>query len=450
MGPNQALQPEHWRSKRGFLLATIGSAVGIGNIWRFSYIAGENGGGAFLVMYVFCILLLSIPIIVAELSLGRRGQGGVLAAFQSAAPGSIWGKLGWLGLVGAVLILSFYAVIAGWALKYLTGTLLGSLWGLESHGYGGYFAAFIANNGEPVVWQGAMLVATMFVVAGGVRRGIESTNQILMPLLALIVISLAAYSATLPGAAAGWKFLFSPNWSALLRPDVFSAALGQAFFSTGVGMSVYITYGSYLPRSIPIPASAGTIALADTLFAVVAGLAIFPAVFAFGIDPKAGPELAFVTLPQLFLSMPGGKIVGTVFFFLLTAAALTSMVSLLEVPVASLIHQRGWHRQTAVAFTGALAFAIGIPAALSFGVLADVRLNGLGVLDAIDHAVSQFLLPLAGLGVALFVGWRWGRTNALVESELSERLLGIVWIWLIRVVAPAMILVILFRSVDPF
>lgn len=444
------IQREQWQSHHGFLLATIGSAVGIGNIWRFSYVAGENGGGAFLVVYLICIVFVSTPVIIAELALGRHGRGGTLAAFQTAAPGSRWGHLGWLGIAGAVIILSFYAVIAGWALKYLSGALSGALWESAGDGYGGYFKAFIGNDFEPMVWQAIMLLATMLVVAGGVQRGIEIVNRVLMPILAVIVVGLAAYSATLPGAGAGWKFLFNPDWSAVTRPDVISAALGQAFFSTGIGMAVYLTYGSYLPRSVSIPASTSAIVVGDTLFAIIAGLAIFPAVFAFGIDPKAGPELAFVTLPQVFLAMPGGKIVGVVFFLLLSAAALTSMVSVLEVPVASLIHQRQWRRRTAVALTGIFVFVLGIPSALSFGFFAEIQIAGMALLDAIDRAASQFVLPLAGLSVALFAGWRWGQYNAIREANLDGSVLRTTWLWLIRIIAPAMILFILIRSVDPF
>ena len=288
-----------------------------------------------------------------------------------------------------------------------------------------------------------MMALTMFVVAGGVRKGIESVNRILMPLLAVCVVALAAYAATLPGSAAGWRFLFVPDWSALTHSRVLVAAVGQAFFSLGVGMAIFITYASYLGPQTRIPRSAVAIAAGATLFALVAGLAIFPAVFAFGMDPKAGPELAFITLPQIFIAMPGGWLVGPVFFALLVAAALTSMVSLLEVPVAAVVHRTRLSRRTTVALIGTAIVIAGIPSALSFGILGDVRIFGRSVLDAIDQAVSNYLLPVGGILVCLYAGWRLPKAEALAASGLGPRRIGRIWLWLLRVLAPLTILVIL-------
>jgi NSS family neurotransmitter:Na+ symporter len=265
---------EQWRSRQGFILATVGSAVGIGNIWRFSYIAGENGGGAFLLIYLVCILLVGAPIIVAELALGRNAQGDAVSAFDKVAPGSRWSIAGWIGVVVGFVILSYYSVVAGWALKYFLGAVSGTLWQRTDAGFGAYFEDFIANHAEPIAWQFATLAMTMLVVVGGIRRGIEIVNRILVPLLALIVVSLAVFGLSLPGAAKGWSFLLIPSVDAFLRPDVYVAALGQAFFSLGVGMAVYITYGGYLPRHIPLVSSAVAIIVADSLFAVIAGLGI--------------------------------------------------------------------------------------------------------------------------------------------------------------------------------
>lgn len=436
---------EQWASGRGFVLATIGAAVGLGNIWRFSYVAGENGGGAFLLVYLVSVVLVGAPIVIAELALGRRGAGDVVAAYE-ASRGSRWRFAGWVGVVGSFLILSYYAVIAGWALKYFVGALTGSLWQAAAEGYGGYFAGFISNSGEPIAWQLAMLAATMFVVAGGVQRGIEAVNRVLMPLLALFVIGLAAYAVTLPGAGAGWRFLFLPDWSALLEGRVYIAALGQAFFSLGIGMAVFVIYASYTADETRMVRSATAIIAGDTLFAIVAGLAIFPAVFALGLDPQAGPQLAFITLPQIFLAMPGGIVAGIAFFALLVAAALTSMVSLLEVPVASVIHRTPLRRWYSVVVVGAGVFALGIPSALSFGLLSGVRIGGHGLLDFIDQTVSNYLLPLAGMLACLYVGWRWPRADALAASGLRAPMLQRTWLWLLRTVAPAMILLILFNS----
>lgn len=439
---------EQWTSRRGFILATIGAAVGIGNIWRFSYVAGENGGAVFLGLYLIFVLLVGLPLVIAELSLGRRGQGDAVAAFESAAHGGHWRLIGWVGIIGATLILGYYAVIAGWTLKYVADAAMGDLWRNGERltkGYGGYFQAFIASPAEPVFYQAAMLGLAMLVVAGGVKRGIELINRWLMPVLALIVCGLAGYAVMLPGAGAGVRFLLAPDWGALARPEVYAAALGQAFFSLGVGMSIFITYGSYLPKNISIPSSASVIVVGDSFFAVVAGLAIFPAVFAFGADPAAGPELAFVILPRIFLQMPGGAIAGTIFFFLLSAAALTSMVSLLEVSVAMATHRLGMGRRMATAMLGAVVFLLGLPSALSFSVLDGVRINGSGVFDTVDAAVSNILLPLGGILIALFVGWRVERRAALIAADMPENWFGGLWIWLLRTVAPATILVVFLR-----
>jgi NSS family neurotransmitter:Na+ symporter len=434
---------EQWASGRGFILATIGSAVGLGNIWRFSYVAGENGGGAFLFVYLCSVILVGAPLVIAELALGRNAAGDAITAFERAAPGTRWRVVGWICIFGCAVILSYYAVIAGWALKYLVGGITGTLWDAVAEGYGVYFARFIANPGEPVIWQMAMLAASVLIVAGGIRRGIEAVNRIVMPALALFVVALAVYASTLPGAEAGWRFLLLPDWKLLMRSDVLAAALGQSFFSIGVGMAVFITYGSYMTRATSIPRSAAAIVVGDTLFAIVAGLAIFPAVFAFGMTPEAGPQLAFITLPQVFLAMSGGHLIGSLFFALLVCAALTSMVSLLEVPVAAVVHRIGASRRRAVLVTGVMVFAAGVPLALSFGLLAGYPAPDRALLDAVDQTVSNYLLPLCGLLIVLFVGWRWTPADALAASGLAHQRAGVVWLWLVRIVSPGAIVLIL-------
>jgi len=437
---------EQWSSQSGFILATIGSAIGLGNIWRFSYVAGENGGGAFLVLYLIYVFVIGLPLVIAELALGRRAQGDAIAAFDGPAPGSRWRYAGVFVGAGAVLILSYYSVIAGWALKYFTGASLGHLWDTASEGYGRYFQSFISHTGEPVIWQAAMLIAAALVVAGGVRGGIETLNRFLMPLLAVIIIGLAVFAVTLPGAQRGIAFLLAPDWSAFARAEVHAAALGQAFFSLGIGMAVFLTYGSYMPRSFPLPRSAVAIAAGDSCFAIVAGLAIFPAVFSFGIDPTSGPELAFITLPQVFLQMPVGILLGAAFFFLLSAAALTSMVSLLEVPVAILVQRLAMSRRRATALVGTAVLVLGLPSALSFGLLSDVRIGRHGILDAADAAVSNFLLPIGGILIALTVGWRLSRQDAIAESGLQHPWLANAWLWVLMLMVPLTLATILLQS----
>ena len=437
---------EQWGSRAGFVLATIGAAVGLGNIWRFSYVAGENGGAAFLLVYLICVLLIGLPLVISELAVGRQAQGDAVAAFQRSGDGSLWRHFGWLGVLGAFAVLSYYAVIAGWALKYFVGAATGVLWQTAAEGYGSYFTTFISNTGEPIAWQFGMLAASAYIVAGGVQKGIETVNRWLMPLLGTIIICLAIFAISLDGASRGLTFMFSPDWSALLRPSVYVAALGQAFFSLGVGMAVFVTYGSYMPRTFGLPGSAAIVTVGDTLFAVVAGMAIFPAVFAFGIDPTAGPELAFITLPQVFLKMPAGDIAGTVFFFLLAAAALTSMVALLEVPVSVAVHRLKMRRWAAVGLTAVLIFIAGIPSAMSFGLLKGIRIGDHGILDAIDAGVSNFLLPASGAAIALYLGWHLKGDLARAAAELEGAWFGRVWCWLIRFLVPAAISLILLQA----
>lgn len=434
-----------WGSRLGFILATIGAAVGLGNIWRFSYVAGENGGGSFLILYIIFVALIGLPLVIAELTLGRRAQGDIVTAFEHATGGGPWRHIGWIGAAVAVLILSYYAVIAGWALKYFYGAITGSLWHQASDGYRKYFSAFIANPFEPAVWQASILGASMIVVAAGVQNGIERLNRWLMPLLGLLVVMLAAYSTSLAGSDEGIRFLLKPDWDAFTRPSVYLAALGQAFFSLGVGMAVFVTYGSYLSPKIKLPSSAAAVAFSDTLFAVIAGLAIFPAVFALGLNPAAGPELAFITLPQLFLRMPGGIVIGTLFFFLLSAAALTSMISLLETPVAVAEHRFGRRRRSATLVLGITIFCLGLPSSLGFGPLAHITIGGRVLLDAVDAGVSNVLLPISGLAVALVVGWKL-HSVAAADADFTSRLIGDAWLWLLRILVPATILVILARA----
>jgi NSS family neurotransmitter:Na+ symporter len=435
-----------WGSRLGFILATIGAAVGLGNIWRFSYVAGENGGGAFLLVYMIFVVLIGLPLVIAELTLGRRAQGDVVSSFAHAAGKGPLRHLGWIGVAVAVLILSYYAVIAGWALKYFYGAVTGTLWQQAAAEYGGYFRTFITNPIEPAFWQAVILGTSMIVVAGGVQDGIERLNRWLMPILGILVVGLAAYSVSLAGSGPGIRFLLMPDWNAFGRPTMYLAALGQAFFSLGVGMAVFVTYGSYLSTKIRLPSSAAAVAIGDTLFAIVAGLAIFPAVFALGLNPAAGPELAFITLPQLFLKMPAGAMVGTIFFFLLSAAALTSMVSLLETPVAVAEHLFGRPRRTATVALGSGVFVLGLPSALGFGPLAEVTIAGHALLDAVDSGVSDLLLPVSGLAVAIVVGWRLDRSVVIADADFTARTVAEAWIWLLRTLVPATIVVILARA----
>jgi NSS family neurotransmitter:Na+ symporter len=437
---------EQWHSKLGFILATVGAAVGLGSIWRFAYVVGENGGAAFLIVYMAMILLICIPLVIAELAIGRRGAADAVTAFEGATPDGKWRLLGGLGVVAAGAILTYYAVVAGWAARYFAHAFGTELWAVESSAHGAYFSSFIADGVSVVFWQGAMLAVTAAVVASGVNSGIERLNMWLMPLLGVIVVALALYAMTLPGSERGVAFLFAPDWSAFAKPAIYLNALGQAFFSIGIGMAVFVTYGSYLGAGTRIPAAAMIIVIIDTVFSVVAGLAVFPAVFAFGGDPAAGPGLAFVTFPQILQQMPAGRLIGPLFFFLLSAAALASMVSLLETCVAYAVHRRGAGRMRATAVLTAVIFALGLPSALGHGAVPWLTRSGKPILDLIDQGLSNFVLPVSGLLIALLVGWRMERRRALADADLWNNAVGRTWLWLIRLLAPVMIAFILVRS----
>ncbi len=437
---------EEWSSNWGFILATVGSAAGIGNIWRFSYVAGENGGGVFLFLYLACIALIGLPIMIAELAIGRVNRRGDAVPIEHLTRLRHWRSFGVLSVIVAFLILSFYSVIAGWAFKYLLGALDGSLLRIAGDGHGEFFQSFISGPLQPALWQFLMIAATVLVVIGGVRNGIEAVNRILMPGLFAIVIGLAAYGLTLEGSAAGLQFLFAPDWSALGEPTVYLAAMGQAFFSLGVGMAIFVTYGSYLPVRYRIPQAACAVVAGDTLIAILAGIAIFATVFAFGVDPASGPELAFITLPQIFIAMPGGRLVAVLFFALLVAGALTSMISMLEVPVAYLVRRTRFSRRQLVPVIGLAVFLLGIPSALGFGPLAAITWHGRGILDSVDYLVSNFMLPAGGILIVLFVGWRWGGPNARAGADLDGSCWGIAWLWLIRIVTPLLTALIVLRG----
>lgn len=414
---------ETWSSRAGFVLATLGCAIGVGNIWRFAYVAGENGGAAFLLVYVACVVLIGMPVMLAEFSLGNRMRSDVIAAFGARGP---WRVAGAIALAAAFLILSYYAVVAGWATRYLFDYAFGAPAAESTADHARRFEAFVARPVEVALWQAVFLAATATFVAAGVQRGIERANRILMPLLALIVLVLAGYGLSLPGASGGLAFLFEPDWSALGRPGLYLAAVGQAFFSLGLGMGVLLTYASYSAERERLGSATVAIAAGDTLFAIAAGLAIFPAVYAFGMAPAQGPALAFVTLPQLFAVMPGGGAFGFAFFLLLTGAALTSAVSLVEVPVVWLMRRYTVARLTATVWVTLAAFAAGLPSAASPQVLGHI-----------DTLTSDMLLPLASIALLTYFGWALPAQAALESAALRSPWVAQAWLIAVRYLAPA-------------
>jgi len=439
---------ESWGSGVGFVLATLGSAVGLGNVWRFSYVTGENGGGAFLLVYLVVVLCVGLPLLLSEFAIGRGARRECGSAFAVLVPGSRWRHLGALGVAVACIVLAYYAVIVGWVFKYLSLYLGGEMGAAPPDGFRAVFAAHVSRPLEPLVWQAGALAVAAATVAAGVRGGIERVVVVLMPVLALLLIALAVYGATLPGFAEGAAFLLQPDWSAFGRPSLYLAALGQAFFSIGLAGGVMITYGSYVPRTQRLPRAALAVIAGDTLFAIVAGLVIFPAVFGAGLDPAQGPALAFVVLPEVFARMPGGALVGAAFFLLLAIAALTSLISLLEVGVAFAMARFDWSRQRAALVMAALFFVVGIPASLGFGPWSALTgPHGRDILSTMDLVAADLLMPLNGLLIAVFVGWVWSRVAAREAADLGGGAAARVWRFLLRWAIPLLVGVVLVRGV---
>lgn len=440
---------EQWATRWGFILAALGSAVGLGNIWRFPYLAGENGGAAFLIIYILCVVLIGAPVMMAEFMTGRRSQSDAVQSITKIAPGKPWFLAGGIGVAAAFFILTFYGVIAGWGLKYLFSYLTGGLWRPPADGYAGFFETFVSKPFEPIIWQAIFMAIVIGIIYLGVKKGIELSSKIMMPVLGILVLILAIYSISLEGSSEGLAFLFSPDWSAFTEPGVYLAAMGQAFFSLSLGMGVMITYSGYLSQKERLPSATGSIITFDTLFAVLAGVVIFPALFAFGGDPTEGPGLVFITLPEIFGSMGGfGAVIGFLFFFLFSVAALSSAISLLEVSVAYFMRRFSMNRQTTALMIGIIIFMIGIPSSLSQGAVEGLNLlPDTDFLSSIDFITGSIMLPLSGFIIALFVGWGWRKTELFEQSDFGQTGLGMALLWLLRVVVPIAVFLVFLQSV---
>lgn len=425
---------ESWKSRGGFIIAAAGSAVGLGNIWRFPYVAGENGGGAFIILYLAIVFTVGFSIFLAEQTIGRAAQRSPAAAFRRLK-GGVWPILGYIGVLCAVVILPFYSVVGGWTLGFIWKTIAGTA------SDAGGFGAFISHGWLPILFHGLFMAATATVVIAGINQGIERWCRILLPGLVILMFVLIIRSVSLSGAEKGIAFFLSPDFSKVTMLTV-QAALSQAFFSISVGMGVMITYGSYISRDRSLPGDAAWVVGLDSSFAIMAGLIILPAVFAFGQNPSAGPALTFVTLPQIFSQIPGGIFFGLLFFLMLSVAALTSAISILEVAVAHLGDEHNVSRHKGTIWTGFVLFLVGIPASLSFGPWADITLFGMTIFDLMDFFATKFLLPGGAIGMALFVGWVFwpDAANSLnAEGEPPPRW-AFVWRWMCAIIAPALIL----------
>ena len=406
-----------FKSNFGAIAALAGSAVGLGNIWKFPYIAGTNGGGAFLIVYIFFTLAIGFPVMLAEFSLGRRSQQNALGTFKILAPGTRWILFGFLSIIAATLILSFYGTVSGWTLEYVWLSMNNSFKGQTAENINHLFTNFISHPYKALLWQTGFMFLTGAIIMGGVQKGIERYSKIMMPLLFIIVIALSINSTTLSGSSEGLKFLFFPKFSELTSKSILSA-LGQAFFSLSVGMGILLTYASYIPKSDNLTSISLKVIITDTLVAILAGIAVLPAVFSFHIDPQAGPGLVFLTLPKVFQGLPAGQLWATLFFILLTFAALTSSISLLEVPVAYLVEEKKLKRPVATMITTLFITSIGSFNTLSFGPLRDTKIFGMSIFDTCDYLCSNILLPIGGILICIFAGWYLDK--AILYSELSN------------------------------
>ncbi|MTH53082.1 hypothetical protein GKZ89_06625 [Bacillus mangrovi] len=441
-------QSEQWSSKLGFILASAGSAIGIGAIWKLPYVAGTSGGGAFFLLFILFTAVIGLPLLLGEFVIGRSTQKEAIRAYQSLVPGTAWSYIGYLGVAASFILLSFYSVVGGWILQYLYYGITGMLSG--SGDFGALFENSIANPLGAAGSQFLFMLLTIVVVAKGVSSGIEKANKIMMPALFILFILIIIRSLTLENAMEGVAFFLQPDFSKLNSESVL-AAMGQAFFSLSVGVSVMLTYASYLDKTQNLGKSAVSIVIMNITISLLAGLAIFPAVFSEGMKPEAGPGLLFVILPAIFGQIPFGGVFMLLFLALFLFATLTSAFSMLEILVASIAKGKVEKRKKLSWIGGLLIFAAGVPAALSFGVLSDVQIFGKNIFDASDFLVSNILLPLGALLIALFIPWKMNRS--MLKEELEKGAGNIsawfaLWVFSLKYIVPAAIILVFLDALN--
>lgn len=440
---------EVWTSKLAFILAAAAAAIGLGSLWRFPYVAGANGGGAFVVLYIVFVLLICVPLMIAEMAMGRRGHGSVIGTMErlvnaeGASPA--WRVIGWLSLAIPFFGLSYYSVVAGWGVDYARLAIVQGFGGLDAAGSRGVFEAAIGSPGRQAFLQFAFIAAVAVVVALGVRRGIEVVSKVKMVALFVVLIGLVGYNAVTIGLGPALRFLFYPDFSAMTGTGVLTA-LGQALFSTAIGVGVLMTYAAYLPRGVSLPQSAMIVSGSVIFIAMMAGLAIFPAVLFYGLAPTEGPNLIFVTLPVAFGGMPGGRMVSIAFFCLIALGAFTTAVGMLEPVVAWLMEKTGWRRAPVALGTALAIYAVGLPSLLSFNLLKDVHpldflppFAGKTFFEILDFGIADLMLPLNALLIALFAGWAIRRTMTPEVTDLKSGGFRL-WHILLAFVSPAAII----------
>lgn len=441
------MKRENFGSRFGALVAMAGSAVGLGNLWRFPYLVGENGGAAFIIIYILLCFLICLPIFISEFIIGRRSQENAYSAFRDLSGGSSWRWIGMMTVIVPMVVTSYYSVIGGWSVDYLFKSLTFSFTSGDSQsGISTMFSDFVSSPWAPLVCQTIFLLATAVVVAAGIKGGIEKFSKVMMPLLFIIVLGISIYVLTLPGSSKGVSYLFNPDFSKI-DAEACAAALGQAFFSLSIGFGTILTYASYVSKKENIMFQSVATAVSDLLFAMIAGLAIMPAVFAFSLDPQSGPGLVFETLPYVFSQMPAGGLVAILFFVALLVAAVTSSISMFEVGAAYLIEEKKMSRAASCTIIFAVCWIFGALCSLSFGPLSDVMIFGRTIFDFFDNLSSNILMTLGSLMTVLFVGWRLKKTDIYDEFtnggtlSLNVRIFGILW-FIIRYVAPIAIIII--------
>jgi len=438
-------QHGEWSSRLAFIIAATGSAVGLGNIWKFPYITGENGGGAFVLVYLLCVLLVGIPIMMAETLLGRRGRRNPVDTLKDLAAETgtdpRWRHLGSLGIAAGALILSYYSVIAGWACAYVLKAFNGSFFDADGSAIKALFDGFIANPGQSVFWHTLFMTATMLIVMRGINEGFEKALGWMIPGLFVLMVFLLGYAMTTEGYFQGLNFMFNLDFSKLTGHSVL-IALGQAFFSLGLGMGSILIYGSYLPKNVSIAQTTIMVAAADTLVALLAGLVIFSLVFSYDLNPGSGPGLIFATLPIAFGTMTGGWLFGVLFFIMLVFAALSSSIALIEPAVTWLVEAKGMNRGQACLWSGLAVWILGLPSLYSFNEWSSFTLFGCTLFELIDYITSNLMLPIGGFAIAFFVGWVMKQEHSQEELALADKQHYQIWRWLTRYIAPAAVFLI--------
>lgn len=436
---------EQWASKLGFILAAAGSAIGLGAIWKFPYETGANGGSVFILLFIISTIFIGLPILLAEFVIGRRGQADAVTGLKKQAPGKPWFLIGWSGFIFSFLILSFYSVVGGWILSYLARAILFQLSDYSDTGFTDLFTGIIANPIEVLIAQAVFMLLTVWIVHGGIKSGIERASKIMMPALLIFFVILLIRSLTLDGAMEGVRFMFVPDWS-FFNFETALTALGQAFFSLSVGVAGMITYASYLPKTENLGRSAVSVVTLNIVISIMAGLIIFPAVFALDYLPDQGPGLVFIILPAIFNELFMGQFLIILFFILLLFATLTSSISMLEITVSIAVKDK-YDRRGKISWLAGLAiFIVGIPSALSYGVFSDSIFFGYTFFDFVDILTSRIGLPMGALFIALFAGYVLTKKDAHAEMP-EQKLLVDVWRMLLRYVAPVAIIIVFVRGI---